>query len=66
MEWAHDLPGGMKRLTQRATGVHWTIVNGRVVCEDGRLTDEMPGQVLRGSGYVKRATAAAGAQSAAR
>ena len=22
VEWAHDLPGGLKRLTQRAVGIH--------------------------------------------
>ena len=66
VEWTHDLPGGQKRLTQRANGIGWTIVNGRVVCEDGRLTEEMPGEVLRGTGYVKRPTTQLGVQSAAR
>jgi N-acyl-D-aspartate/D-glutamate deacylase len=50
-EWAQDYPAGTKRLIQRAEGVHYTIVNGRVIYEDGRLSGDMAGQVLRGSAY---------------
>jgi N-acyl-D-aspartate/D-glutamate deacylase len=50
-EWAQDYPAGTKRLIQRADGVHYTIVNGRVIYEDGRLSGDMAGQVLRGSAY---------------
>ena len=51
-EWADDLPGGVKRLVQRAVGIHYTIVNGQIICEDGHLTDAIPGQILRGNAYV--------------
>ncbi len=50
-EWAHDYPAGTGRLIQRASGVHYTIVNGKVICEDGKITGELPGQVLRSSAY---------------
>jgi N-acyl-D-amino-acid deacylase len=52
-EWADDYPGKTKRLIQRSVGMHYTIVNGRVICEDGKLTGELPGQVLRNSMYGK-------------
>jgi N-acyl-D-amino-acid deacylase len=42
-----DLPGGVKRIDQRSTGITTTIVNGRVLVRDGRATDERPGQLLR-------------------
>lgn len=32
-------------------GVRFVIVNGRVVLENGRFTDERPGRALRGPGY---------------
>jgi N-acyl-D-aspartate/D-glutamate deacylase len=49
MPTAHnDLPGGAKRLQQRATGIHATVVNGTVLCLDGEHTGEFPGQLLRG------------------
>jgi N-acyl-D-aspartate/D-glutamate deacylase len=50
-EWAHDYPAGTKRLIQRAIGMHYTVVNGRVICENGRVTGELPGRVLRTSAY---------------
>jgi N-acyl-D-aspartate/D-glutamate deacylase len=50
-EWAEDYPGNTKRLVQRSEGIHYTIVNGRVIFEDSRLTGELPGRVLRGSAY---------------
>jgi N-acyl-D-aspartate/D-glutamate deacylase len=46
-EVAADLPGGAKRLMQRATGINMTIVGGRVVFEEGAHTGEYPGQVIR-------------------
>lgn len=46
-EWAEDLPGGEKRLIQRAIGVHYTIVNGQVLVENGQTTEALPGRVLR-------------------
>ena len=50
-EWANDYPAGTKRLIQRSEGICQTIVNGKVIYEDGKLSGEMPGAVLRGSAY---------------
>ncbi len=58
-EWSEDYPAGTKRLIQRAVGMHYTIVNGKVICEDGKITGELPGQVLRSSAYRAREAAAA-------
>ncbi|HWP58080.1 MAG TPA: amidohydrolase family protein [Candidatus Acidoferrales bacterium] len=58
-QWAEDYPGGTRRLIQRSEGIHWTIVNGRPVYENGRLTGDLPGQVLRGSAYRGRGAVAA-------
>ena len=46
---AHDLPGGARRLLQRADGYHSKIVRGEVVMRDGEPTGAMPGRLLRGS-----------------
>jgi N-acyl-D-aspartate/D-glutamate deacylase len=45
-EMVSDLPGGEKRLIQRAIGVKMTVVNGKVLVEDGEHTGEYPGRVL--------------------
>jgi N-acyl-D-aspartate/D-glutamate deacylase len=58
-EWADDYPAGMGRLIQRSVGMHYTVVNGKVICEDGKLTGELPGQVLRGPGHRARQAATA-------
>jgi N-acyl-D-aspartate/D-glutamate deacylase len=50
-EWADDYPAETSRLIQRAIGVHYTIVNGKLICEDGKITEELPGKVLRSSAY---------------
>jgi len=50
-EWADDYPANTKRLIQRSVGMHYTLVNGRVICEDGKITGELPGQVLRNPAY---------------
>lgn len=42
-----DLPGGAKRIDQRAEGITATIVNGRILTRDGKVTDERPGRLLR-------------------
>ncbi len=46
-EFAHDLPGGAGRWTQRADGYDWTIVNGVVSLENGEHSGELAGTVLR-------------------
>jgi N-acyl-D-amino-acid deacylase len=43
-----DLPGGSKRLTQKATGFLATIVDGQVVVRDGEPTGALPGRLLLG------------------
>jgi N-acyl-D-aspartate/D-glutamate deacylase len=40
--------------THYSTGIRWVFVNGRPVVADGKITDERPGQVLRGPGYRER------------
>jgi N-acyl-D-aspartate/D-glutamate deacylase len=47
-EVVRDLPGGARRLVQRADGILASVVNGRVVVERGEPTGELPGRVLRG------------------
>ncbi len=46
-EMVNDLPGGEKRLIQRAIGVKMTMVNGEVLVQDGEHTGAFPGRVLR-------------------
>src|SRR5262249_48081119 len=43
----HDLPGGARRLEQRAQGYRHTIVNGQVYTSDGEVTGAMRGSLLR-------------------
>lgn len=43
-----DLPGGQKRLLQRADGIPLVLVNGRRAVADGAPTGERAGHVLRG------------------
>jgi N-acyl-D-amino-acid deacylase len=57
-EWANDYPAGSKRLIQRSEGMHYTIVNGKVIHEEGRMSGELPGQVLRGALYREQKAAA--------
>ncbi|MBV8084436.1 MAG: amidohydrolase family protein [Chloroflexi bacterium] len=45
--WTEDFPAATKRLQQPARGVHWTVVNGEPIVEDGSVTGALPGQVLR-------------------
>jgi N-acyl-D-amino-acid deacylase len=42
-----DLPGGGKRLAQRAVGFRATLVNGRITIRDGEPTGERPGRLVR-------------------
>ena len=46
-EIVHDLPGGSRRLLQKADGIRTTIVNGRVLLEDGKHSGLLPGRLLR-------------------
>ena len=43
-----DLPGGARRLVQKAEGIAATIVNGEVTLENGQPTGRLPGVLLRG------------------
>lgn len=51
-EMASDLPGGEKRLVQKAVGVKMTVVNGEVLTEDGAHSGVLPGRVLGRSEHV--------------
>ena len=43
-----DLPGGARRLVQKAEGIQATLVNGAVAFENGESTGAYFGQVLKG------------------
>jgi len=43
----HDLPGGARRLVQKATGFKATIVAGEVLLREGEHTGALPGRLLR-------------------
>ncbi|HZR97835.1 MAG TPA: amidohydrolase family protein [Chloroflexota bacterium] len=58
-EWAADYPAGTRRLVQRSEGLYYTIVNGQVIYEEGRLSGDLPGRVLRGSAYKGQPVATA-------
>jgi N-acyl-D-amino-acid deacylase len=45
-----DLPGGARRLVQKAEGIAATIVNGTVAFENGVATGECGGRLLKGRG----------------
>jgi N-acyl-D-aspartate/D-glutamate deacylase len=47
----HDFPKGGWRFRELADGVHYTIVNGQVLIEDGQPTGNLPGRVVRNSSY---------------
>jgi N-acyl-D-aspartate/D-glutamate deacylase len=44
----HDLPGGARRLKQKAEGMLATVVSGQVLLRNGEHTGALPGQVIRG------------------
>jgi N-acyl-D-amino-acid deacylase len=48
-EMHYDLPGGARRLLQRAEGYDATIVSGEVVLRNGQDTGARPGALLRGA-----------------
>jgi N-acyl-D-aspartate/D-glutamate deacylase len=43
----HDLPGGEKRIEQKALGIAATLVGGQVTIRDGEHTGALPGQLIR-------------------
>jgi N-acyl-D-aspartate/D-glutamate deacylase len=47
-EISFDLPGGGRRLVQRADGYAATIVNGQPVYREGQATGALPGRLVRG------------------
>ncbi|MBM4257814.1 MAG: amidohydrolase family protein [Deltaproteobacteria bacterium] len=50
-EMIHDLPGGEGRLVQRAVGIDYTIINGRITFEGQQCTGARPGALLRSAAY---------------
>jgi N-acyl-D-amino-acid deacylase len=46
-ERLYDLPGGAKRMVMRSRGIEYTLVNGEVTWEKGKLTGAAAGKVLR-------------------
>lgn len=46
-ERVNDLPEGAPRFVQHAKGVHYTIVNGKLLMKNGAHTGTFPGKVLR-------------------
>jgi len=52
VEEANDYPGGFTRVLKHARGVHYTVVNGEVLWEDGEYTDARSGSVIRNPAAV--------------
>jgi len=48
-EMAYDLPGGARRLLQRADGYDYKILSGEVVMEGMAPTGATPGRLVRGA-----------------
>jgi N-acyl-D-aspartate/D-glutamate deacylase len=48
-ELVFDLPGGARRLVQRADGYVATVVSGDVTFRDGEPTGARPGRLVRGA-----------------
>jgi len=48
-EMVYDLPGGARRLLQRADGYEATIVAGEIVMRNGADTGARPGRLIRGA-----------------
>lgn len=46
-EMRADLPAGGRRFVQRATGYRATLVSGQVIVENGELTGNRPGRLVR-------------------
>ena len=56
--WANDFPANSKRMVQKSLGMHYTLVNGTVINDHGRMTGDLPGQVMRGPLYRQQKAAA--------
>jgi N-acyl-D-aspartate/D-glutamate deacylase len=48
-ELVFDLPGGARRLVQKADGYVATLVSGEVTFRDGEETGARPGRLVRGA-----------------
>lgn len=53
-EVVDDLPGGARRIVQRATGYRATVVGGVPLLVDGEHTGRYPGRLLRNSNGARR------------
>jgi N-acyl-D-aspartate/D-glutamate deacylase len=45
----HNLPGGGRRLEQKADGYRATVVSGAITYRDGTFTGALPGRLVRGA-----------------
>jgi N-acyl-D-amino-acid deacylase len=46
-----SLPGGGVEVKREATGIDYVVVNGTVLLDQGKLTEALPGQIVRGPLY---------------
>jgi N-acyl-D-aspartate/D-glutamate deacylase len=46
-EMRQDLPGGGRRLVMQSREIQHVVVNGQTLYDEGKLSDALPGQVLR-------------------
>ncbi|MBW8720985.1 MAG: amidohydrolase family protein [Polaromonas sp.] len=46
-ERLYDLPGGAKRMVMRSRGIEYTLVNGAITWQGGKVSGATAGQVLR-------------------
>jgi len=50
-EPVNDLPAGGTRVKRDAVGIDYVVCNGEVLLDQGKLTDVLPGQIIRGPLY---------------
>lgn len=53
-EPVNDLPAGGTRVKRDAIGIDHVIVNGTMLLDGGKLTDALPGQIVRGPLYQSK------------